>query len=287
MNAPVFELTAQKPARHKTRRGGWAWGPVESAKLRVLSLGAGVQSTTLALMAAHGEIGPMPDYAIFADTGDEKASTLEHLAWLRSGNVLPFPVHVVAKGERLSDAQLRTGGVIPFFTARGQGARRSCTKNWKGRVLYAEQRRLAGFRPRQRIPAGTIEVWVGFSVDEAIRAGSSWDAGTVARNPLLERGMTRVDCARWLREHGYPVPPNSACFHCPYLDDVERTRIKRDEPEEHARACAFDALLRAPGSTRVPQFIHASGKPLAEVDLSTAEERGQGMLMVCDAGCGL
>ena len=30
-------------------------------RLRALSLGAGVQSTTLALMAAHGEIGPMPD----------------------------------------------------------------------------------------------------------------------------------------------------------------------------------------------------------------------------------
>jgi len=39
-------------------------------KLRVLSLGAGVQSTTLALMAAHGEIGPMPDCAIFADKCD-------------------------------------------------------------------------------------------------------------------------------------------------------------------------------------------------------------------------
>ena len=37
--------------------------------LRVISLGAGVQSTTMALMAAHGEIGPMPDCAIFADTG--------------------------------------------------------------------------------------------------------------------------------------------------------------------------------------------------------------------------
>lgn len=33
-------------------------------KQRALSLGAGVQSTTLALMAAHGEIGPMPDCAI-------------------------------------------------------------------------------------------------------------------------------------------------------------------------------------------------------------------------------
>lgn len=35
--------------------------PDPAIRLRVLSLGAGVQSTTLALMAAHGEIGPMPD----------------------------------------------------------------------------------------------------------------------------------------------------------------------------------------------------------------------------------
>jgi hypothetical protein len=37
--------------------------------LRVLSLGAGDQSTTLAPMAAHGIIDPMPDCAVFADTG--------------------------------------------------------------------------------------------------------------------------------------------------------------------------------------------------------------------------
>jgi hypothetical protein len=37
-------------------------------RLRVISLGAGVRSTTMALMAAHGEITPMPDAAIFADT---------------------------------------------------------------------------------------------------------------------------------------------------------------------------------------------------------------------------
>lgn len=42
----------------------------EPIRLRVLSLGTGVQSTTLGLMAAHGEIGPMPDCAIFADIRD-------------------------------------------------------------------------------------------------------------------------------------------------------------------------------------------------------------------------
>ncbi|GAA5542298.1 MULTISPECIES: hypothetical protein [Brucella] len=65
---------------------GFAPDPAQAAsiRLRVLSLGAGVQSTMLALMAAHGEIGPMPDCAIFADTGWEPKAVYEHLAWLRS-----------------------------------------------------------------------------------------------------------------------------------------------------------------------------------------------------------
>ena len=44
-------------------------------RLRALSLGAGVQSTTMALLAAHGEVGPMRDCAIFADTGWEPRAT--------------------------------------------------------------------------------------------------------------------------------------------------------------------------------------------------------------------
>lgn len=68
-------------------------------RLRILSLGAGVQSTTLALLAAHGVVGPMPDCAIFADTGWEPKAVMDHLAWLMSPNVLPFPVHIVSAGN--------------------------------------------------------------------------------------------------------------------------------------------------------------------------------------------
>src|SRR5690606_33579649 len=50
--------------------------------LRVISLGAGVQSTTLILMAARGEFDVMPDCAIFADTQWEPKAVYEHLDWL-------------------------------------------------------------------------------------------------------------------------------------------------------------------------------------------------------------
>ena len=51
---------------------------------RSLSLGAGVQSTVLALMAERGEYDlPKPDVAVFADTGWEPPSVYEHLDWLQ------------------------------------------------------------------------------------------------------------------------------------------------------------------------------------------------------------
>ena len=65
-------------------------------RLRVLSLGAGVQSTTLAPMAAHGIIDPMPDCAVFADTGWKPTVVYDHLASLTSPNALPFLVYIVS-----------------------------------------------------------------------------------------------------------------------------------------------------------------------------------------------
>ena len=51
-------------------------------RVRVLSLGAGVQSSTLALMIEHGEV-PMVDCAIFADTGDEPKEVYKWLDFLK------------------------------------------------------------------------------------------------------------------------------------------------------------------------------------------------------------
>jgi hypothetical protein len=53
----------------------------------------------MALMAAHGEFDEMPDCAIFADTQAEPQGVYDHLKWLMSDNVLPFPVHIVTAGN--------------------------------------------------------------------------------------------------------------------------------------------------------------------------------------------
>lgn len=46
-------------------------------------------------------------------------------------------------------------------------------------------------------------------------------------------------------------------------------------------------MIRTTPGMREQEFLHRDRIPLDQVDLSTDEERGQGMLMVCEAGCGL
>ena len=60
--------------------------------MRILSLGAGVQSSTLALMIAHGELPPVTA-AVFADTQWEPRKVYEWLDWLETEVQRPQAMH--------------------------------------------------------------------------------------------------------------------------------------------------------------------------------------------------
>lgn len=267
--------------------------------LRILSLGAGVQSTTMALMAAHGELGPMPDCAMFADTGWEPQVVYEHLRWLSSPNVLPFPVRIVSAGNLRSDTiakhtTMRSAGrfsAVPWWTSSGGMGRRQCTAHYKIEPLAKAQREMLGARPRQRLPRGAAEVWIGISTDEAARMKPARNRWQTNRWPLIEAGMSRWDCLRWLEKHGYPTPPKSACIGCPFRSNAEWRRL-RDSPQEWQDAIEVDRVIRDGGSLRGirdQQFMHRSRKPLESADIRSDEERGQQNLFLneCEGMCGV
>jgi hypothetical protein len=247
--------------------------------LRIISLGAGVQSTTMALMAAHGEIEPMPDCAIFADTGWEPRAVYEHLRWLMSPNVLPFPVHVVAKGDLWKSATKvrRTRDeersyietAIPVYTLdgleRGIG-RRACTRDFKIAPINQTIRRLAGLS-RVTEKHGTIaEVWIGISADEAIRKKPNELPYVRSRWPLLERDMDRLDCEAWLADHSYPQPPRSACIFCPFRDDNSWLALADDERAAVAqKEREIQAAYEATTELRSVPFFHESRVPFDQV----------------------
>ena len=177
--------------------------------LTVLSLGGGVQSSVMALMASQGAFDRIPDCAIFADTHWEPPSVYEHIEWL--AGQLRFPLHVVDNGRSLREdvkaltnhSGSRSYVDIPVYLKGrdGQGdgiGRRQCTTNYKIRPIRRRIRELLGLRPRQRVPAGTtVELWLGISTDEAMRMKDSRDRWMTNRYPLIEAGISRSDCADW------------------------------------------------------------------------------------------
>jgi hypothetical protein len=230
--------------------------PPPDTQYTILSLGAGVQSSCLALMAAKGEIGPMPDAAIFADTQAEPASVYVWLDWLEKQ--LPFPVLRVTRGD-LTEASLRvrtskkTGQnyvkhAIPAFISRAGHPngimQRACTLDFKIEVLEREMRKMAGIRRHKKGTPPTVTTWIGMSMDELQRVKAARKPWNQNRWPLLEKRMTRRDCLQWMKDAGYPEPPRSSCSYCPYHSNREWQRLKDDEPASFAQAVWYEKQLQ-------------------------------------------
>jgi hypothetical protein len=201
--------------------------------IHVLNLGAGVQSTTLYLMAGEGRLlyqgQPVVfDCAIFADTQEEPTddghNVYEHLKWL-FGRGPEIIIGTAGKlGDHLMNGTNSTNhrfAPIPAFTLGADGkkgkVRRQCTAEYKIEVIEKVIRRqVLGLRPRQWVPRGTIvHQWIGISVDEAgrmmkARSPSDGESGAVAVFPLPADRAAELD-ARGLPDlpEGEGAPPRS------------------------------------------------------------------------------
>jgi hypothetical protein len=193
----------------------------KTAPIRVLNLGAGVQSTVLYLMLDF-------DVAIFADTMEEPKAVYEHLEWLKSLGRTPILVRSRGcLGDNLRQGLNGTGQQfisIPAFIAATEGkpdgvGRRQCTSEYKVDVIDRTIRReILGMAPRQRVPKHIhVEQAYGISVDEAGRAMrirrnwlTKWSQPVF---PLLDRFMSRRDCKEWLKSLRSPAPGAPLCLY--------------------------------------------------------------------------
>ncbi len=267
----------------------------ETVVYRSLSLGAGVQSSVLALLLSRSdpqllELGyPQPDVAVFADTGWEPHYVYAHLDWLESQ--LNYPLVRVSAGDLRSNIKLgRTVSGhqfidVPFFLVDENGKkgmlRRQCTNHYKIKPIYRSIRKLAGGRPGRPFPADThVEMWLGISLDEVGRMKPSRETWVEHRWPLVDLGMSRSDCLDWFSSE-YPgrYLPRSACVICPYRSDEHWLELKHSEPSSFEEAVRFDRWLRHNKSNPVRQilngrpYLHSARRPLASV-IAARESEG-------------
>ncbi len=279
--------------------------------MKVISLGWGVQSWTLAAMAALGEIEA--DVAIHADTYWEKQATYEFIQqwqpWLEAHGL-----RVVTVGEPAQAVdKVRTENTdIPAYTVNQAVVktktyyidelyedetdeaitievtqtgmlRRQCTSRWKIQPIrkwIAAELELKELRKS----AGIVESLQGISLDEWQRMKDSDVRWIVNRYPLVEKRMTRGDCMTWLAAHDLPVPPKSACVFCPFQSINTWRELKRNGGQDWATATEIDRAIR---DVRPPYdlFVHPARRPLADA-VTIPEDSGFAQATMFDGdGC--
>lgn len=254
--------------------------------LRVISLGAGVQSSALLLMADAGEFGEAekPDAAIFADTGWEPRGVYEHLERLEE--VIGIPIYRVSAGNLREDA-LEPGHAfasMPLYIKDSGGSkhqlRRQCTREYKLAPIHRKLRKLLGAgRPKP----GSVELWLGISLDEATRMKPSRLKYITHRYPLIECAMTRNACLRYLASQGFEDVPKSACIGCPYMDNARWFDMRENRPEEWADAVDFDKQIRNLRDRHGTAYLHRQAIPLEEI--RSEKDMGQLDFGLFDAEC--
>ncbi len=100
-----------------------------------------------------------------------------------------------------------------------------------------------------------------------------------AKRPLrkvfifVDNDITRKGCIDFLKPLVPHETPRSACKFCPFHDDSEWDRQKREDPEAWLESVGIDHALRVPGNVvnrnlDQPLFLHRSCVPLDLVKLN-------------------
>lgn len=285
-----------------------------SYALKIQSLGAGIQSSTITEMIVEGELDPV-DAVLFADTMDEPSYVYEQVDYLR-GRLLTvnIPLITVSNGNMPEDLY-RHGrfAAMPFFTKQlipieGFGVnahreqigrlKRQCTSEYKivpiNRWIRQEllRRGLAKINKKGAILVNKgvrVETLLGISFDEVERMKPNRTKWIDNRWPLIDQRMKRNDCVNWLELRGLPIPKKSSCRKCPFHTIPYWRDMRDNQPDDWRSTLQFDEDLRN-GTIRLA--VTAKGNvfftehcvPLAQLDLSTVQEKGQGAFDMCDEG---
>lgn len=238
------------------------------SRAQVLSFGGGTQSAAIAVLVAQGTL-PRPERVVIADTGREASETWAYL----DAHIRPLlasvglAVDVVPHTYATVDLHALNGDLlIPAYTAGGDGKLPTyCSTEWKTRVIRRWLRE-QGYGPHR-----PVDLWLGFSTDEAAMRAKDADVAWVRhRFPIaMWHPLSRTECVRLVERAGLPTPPRSRCWMCPHQGNAEWRDLRDRHPRDFAEAVALDEAMRA----RDPNvFVHRSGVPLALANLDTDTE---------------
>ncbi len=268
--------------------------------IRVLSFGAGVQSSALLLMAENGDIPPV-DFAVFADPKSESEDVYIWLDKIKK-HIKKTKLIIATAGNIEKDIVDYWSGIKkrvaqpPFHAlasnpnngeeTRGM-IRRHCTVEYKIDVVDKVVRRELGYKKNERIKEH-VEMVIGISYDEMQRMRISQQKWKSLHYPLVDMKLRRNDCIQYVEKFGLGKPPRSACFFCPYKSNKEWSKLKNESPNDWKKAVEFDHKIRKSVTAGLTSdfFVHRDCVPLDKADLTTGDENQMSFLDECEGMCG-
>lgn len=217
---------------------------------RILSFGGGLQTTALSILVVEGKVEV--DAAVFADTGAEKPETYwyieEYIKPMLRGVGIPFIT------VRHDSPRYKHGDLYEYlwgFRDIPSLQYRKCTANFK-------------IRPITKLIGKSCVQLIGFSSDEAHRAEKHIPRVT-KQHPLIEMGLSALDCRRIIGERGLPIPLKSSCYICPFQPYPEWNWLKSNHPELFEKALELEARFHQRNPHLRDSFGLLRGTPLWKI----------------------
>lgn len=245
--------------------------------LYVLSYGGGVNTVAL-LLALDAESYPL-DEVIFADTGGEVPETYEYLPRVQAFlDERGIPFHKLS--HRIKDTDLYGTSwrreVFPSAIWRWS------TRDFKVKPIHRYYKKLG--RP--------VVQYVGIAYDEIERMKGSGLPQVTNEYPLIDMKLTRSGCEQLIASHGWPVPPKSGCFFCPF-NSLDRWRwLYEEHPDLYERTIALEENSKHFPKQRLTDqvFRERASIPLRELSVLFSEGRAPSAAEVvaldpCGASC--
>lgn len=259
--------------------------------LKILSCGAGMQSTALALMACENVITPgkfpkvpVYDMVVFCDLGKEPPWVIKQVEFIEKAcNSAGIPF-VILQSPLYKDYLENFGKSrvvsIPFWTVDQNGKKgkmmRNCTMDYKINLIQKYVRwEILGYAKGQRTKSEDLkahEMHIGFSTEEKQRCKDNPNKMFINKFPLVDMGLERKDNYTYIRDSWGLETKASACSFCPFHRNYFFKYLKDNEPEEYKAVVEFDNLLeigQPKTNIRSKLYISRSRKRIA--DLSTEE----------------
>lgn len=271
--------------------------------LKILSCGAGMQSTALALMSCENKLKgnvypevPIYDLIVFCDMGWEPDWVYNQVEFIKKACDdcgIPFKIlETDLYGDYVEKFGVQRVASIPFWSVDENGKKgkmkRQCTIEHKITAIQKYVRyEILGYRFREKCrkeDKGRHQMHIGFSAEEAHRVFDSMNPMFVTKFPLVEMGLTRADNYQYILEEWGLATKASACSYCPFHRNYFFQHIKEHCPDCYQAVVKLDNILaeRQPGSPiRSQLFISRSRKRIADLtpeeckDAETFQYRGQ------------